>query len=67
MVAASISQVYDGIDSQTCKVSDNKTFTYTAGTMIGGLVEKYKLKSDLNSLKLAHKVSKSVLKYLTVE
>ena len=61
-------QVYDGIDSDTCKVSNKSiTFTYTAGCFIGGLVEEYKLKKDVNSLKLAHNISQSVMKHLTKE
>ena len=59
--------MYDGISFQTCQVSDNKTYTYTAGTIIGGLIEEFKLKQDVEYLRLAHNVSKSVLKHLTVE
>ena len=59
-------QVYDGIDSDTCKVSNKSiTFTYTAGCFIGGLVEEYKLKKDVNSLILAHNITQSVMKHLT--
>ena len=59
-------QVYDGIDSSTCKVSNKSiTFTYTAGCFIGGLVEEYKLKKDVARLILAHNITQSVMKHLT--
>merc|ERR1712156_328829 len=54
-------QLYDGIDSNTCKVSNKSiTFTYTAGSLAGGLVEGYKLNQDIKNLELAHNISSSV-------
>ena len=35
--------MYDGISMDTCKVNTNNTYTYTAGTVIGGLVEEFNL------------------------
>lgn len=59
-------KVYDGISLDSCKVEDKQTtFTYTAGTLAGGLVEEYKLKKDAELLQLAVNVSNSVLQYIT--
>lgn len=61
-------QVYDSIDLETCKVQDKKTtYTYTAGTLAGGLVEEYKLKKDLKLLLLAHNITQSVISSLTMK
>lgn len=48
---------------------DNKsiTYSYTAGTLAGGLVEAFKLKKSLEFLKLAHNITQSAIKHLTKE
>ena len=55
-------QVYDGISLSTCKVDTSQTFTYTAGTLVGGLVEMCKGSGDKKQLDLAHNITLSVIK-----
>ena len=43
----------------------SKTFTYTAGTLVGGLVEMFKLDKNQTHLHFAHNVSLSVMKMMT--
>lgn len=43
------------------------TFSYTAGTLAGGLVEAYKLKKEVEFLKLAHNITQSAIRHLTKE
>jgi hypothetical protein len=40
-------------------------YTYTAGTLVGGLVEEYKLTRRKDLLGLAHNVAKAVITFLT--
>ena len=56
-------QVYDGISLSTCRVDTNQTYTYTAGTLVGGLVEMVRA-GDKRTLDLAHNVSLSVIKWV---
>ena len=56
-------QVYDGISLSTCQVDTSQTFTYTAGTLVGGLVEMFRGDGDKRHLDLAHNVSESVIKW----
>ena len=56
-------QVYDGISLSTCRVDTSQTFTYTAGTLVGGLVEMARA-GDKRQLDLAHNVSLSVIKWV---
>jgi len=58
-------QVYDGISLSSCKVADSQTYTYTAGTLIGGLVEKFNLDKNATHLDLAHNISTSVIRMMT--
>ena len=55
-------QVYDGISLTTCKTDTNTTFTYTAGTLIGGLVELFLLDRNTTHLLTAHTLTMSVIK-----
>ena len=54
-------QVYDGISLTSCRTDTNTTFTYTAGTLLGGLVELFLLDRHTVHLQTAHKVAMSVL------
>merc|ERR1712013_535483 len=52
----------------TCKANQSLTWTYTAGTLVGGLVELSKLKKGREAksiLDVAHNVSHAVIKRLT--
>ena len=62
MVSQETSQVYDGISLSSCRTNTNTTFTYTAGTTIGGLVELYLLDRNTTHLQTAHNISMSVIK-----
>ena len=55
-------KVYDGINMKTCKSGPGITFTYTAGTVIGGLVEIFKLEKSKEHLDLANNLTLSVFK-----
>ena len=55
-------QVYDGVSLATCRVNTNQTFSYTAGTLVGGLVEWYRLDHNLTHLELAHNIASSVIR-----
>ena len=55
-------QVYDGISLDTCRVDTNTTFTYTAGTLVGGLVEEFRGNGDKRQLDLAHNITLSVIR-----
>ena len=55
-------QVYDGVSLATCRVNTNQTFSYTAGTLVGGLVEWYRLDHNLTHLELAHNIATSVIR-----
>ena len=49
-------QVYDGISPDTCKITNKSlTYTYTAGTLIGGLVEEAKVGINLNHLRIVYR------------
>ena len=49
-------QVYDGISPDTCKITNKSlTYTYTAGTLIGGLVEEAKVGINLNHLRISYR------------
>ena len=41
------------------------TYTYTAGTAIGGLVEIFKLDKDKKHLELAHNITLAAFKQVT--
>lgn len=43
------------------------TYSYTAGTVAGGLLQAYKLSNDVKFLMLAHNISQAAIKYLTKE
>merc|ERR1719234_2580360 len=61
-------QVYDDVNLTTCKANQSTTWTYTAGTLVGGLVELSKLrkgKEAKSTLATAHNVSHAVIKRLT--
>lgn len=59
-------KVYDGISLSSCVVEDKQTtFTYTAGTLAGGLIEEYKLTKNKTLLQIAHNISSTVLIYLS--
>ena len=53
--------MYDGISLSTCKVDTSQTFTYTAGTLVGGLVEMFR-SGDKDKLDLAHNITLSVIR-----
>ena len=55
-------QVYDGVSLATCRVNTNQTFSYTAGTLVGGLVEWYRLDHNSSHLELAHNIASSVIR-----
>lgn len=55
-------QVYDGISLDTCRRDTNTTFTYTAGTAMGGLVELFLLDRNLTHLHIAHNITMAVIK-----
>ena len=55
--------MYDGINMKTCKSGPGITFTYTAGTVIGGLAEKFKLEKKKEHLDLAHNITMAAFKY----
>ena len=57
--------MYDGISLSSCKVDTSKTFTYTAGTLVGGLVEMFRGTGDKSHLDLAHNVTLSVIKWVS--
>ena len=57
-------QVYDGISLTSCRTDTNTTFTYTAGTLVGGLVEMFKGDGDKKQLDLAHNITLSVIKWV---
>lgn len=58
--------MYDGISLSSCVVEDKTTtFTYTAGTLAGGLIEEYKLTKNKTLLQIAHNISSTVLIFLT--
>ena len=48
---------------KTCKSGPGITFTYTAGTVIGGLAEKFKLEKKKEHLDLAHNITMAAFKY----
>ena len=54
--------MYDGVSLATCRVNTNQTFSYTAGTLVGGLVEWYRLDHNLTHLELAHNIASSVIR-----
>ena len=56
-------KVYDGINMKTCQSGPGTTFTYTAGTLIGGLAEKFKLERKNEDLDLAHNITLAAFKY----
>ena len=55
-------QVYDGVSLATCRANTNQTFSYTAGTLVGGLVEWYRLDHNSSNLELAHNIASSVIR-----
>ena len=55
--------MYDGISLSTCKVDTSQTFTYTAGTLVGGLVEMFR-GGDKEKLDLAHNITFSVIRWV---
>ena len=55
--------MYDGINMKTCHSGPGITFTYTAGTLIGGLAEKFKLEKKQVDLDLAHNITLAAFKY----
>ena len=55
--------MYDGINMKTCHSGPGTTFTYTAGTLIGGLAEKFKLEKREEDLDLAHNITLAAFKY----
>ena len=63
LTSSSSVQVYDGISLSTCKVDTSQTFTYTAGTLVGGLVEMFR-GGDKEKLDLAHNVTLSVIRWV---
>ena len=62
MISPKTFHVYDGISMKTCRRNTNSTFTYTAGTAIGGLVELYLLDKNQTHLNMAHNISMAVIK-----
>ena len=54
--------MYDGISLSTCKVDTSQTFTYTAGTLVGGLVEMFRGTGNKSHMDLEHNVTVSVIK-----
>ena len=62
MISETTSQVYDGISLTSCRRNTNTTFTYTAGTAIGGLVELYLLEQNKTHLQTAHNITMAVIK-----
>ena len=62
MISPRTFQVYDGISLDTCRRNTNTTFTYTAGTVIGGLVELFLLDRNLTHLHTAHNITMAVIK-----
>lgn len=54
--------MYDGVSLASCRVNTNQTFTYTAGTLVGGLVEWYRLDHNSSHLELAHNIASSVIR-----
>ena len=55
-------KVYDGINMKTCQSGPGTTFTYTAGTLLGGLAEKFKLERKNEDLDLAHNITLAAFK-----
>jgi predicted alpha-1,6-mannanase (GH76 family) len=58
-------QVFDGIDLDTCVCTDRTTFTYTSGTLVGGLVELFQVTGDAGYLATAHNITATVIRNLT--
>ena len=58
-------QVYDGISLATCACTDRTTFTYTSGTLAGGLVELFQVTRDPGYLAAAHNITAAVMRNLT--
>ena len=56
-------KVYDGVNMKTCKSSPGDTYTYTAGTLIGGLAERFKLGNRKEDLDLAQNITVAAFKY----
>ena len=57
--------MYDGISLSSCMSGPGTTYTYTAGTAIGGLVEIFKLDKDKKHLELAHNITLAAFKQVT--
>jgi len=58
-------QVFDGISLDSCTCTDRTTFTYTSGTLLGGLVELFKVTKDVRYLATAHNISAAAIRNLT--
>ena len=62
IISQETSQVFDGISLTSCRPDTATTFTYTAGTAIGGLVELFLLEKNQTHLQTAHNISLAVIK-----
>ena len=58
-------QVFDGLDLSTCSCTDRTTYTYTAGTLVGGLVELFRATGQPSYLATAHNITAAVIRNLT--
>ena len=59
--------MYDGISPDTCKITNKSlTYTYTAGTLIGGLVEEAKVGINLNHLRIVYRSSRNIYNFYDI-